>query len=622
LAFRKILRVVDRRHRGQGLVEYAAIAASLAFIGVVGFNSLADAEKGYLQNFPKNGVVPSVPGELLHFTQMDAVSCAPTTVQLNSPITCNNPTVYDIHFPAADRNPPLGMLNFYLDGTVLIPSMSCSLVPKTASTSGCPSATITYTPTNPALATGAARTFVVSYEQQTSNHLGASVTSSAFSIVNWAFIPAPVCVNEGGTFPMPNWVEVGHPITCTATLVNSVTSTGVPNIDLTWSIASGGSGNGVPYLTCWTGGNSALFGGLTGMLYGSSVPAQNPCAMSSGPSATLRCLTDSNGQCKIVYRRIRQQPFATPSGTELQAGPEFLAVTPTFLPIPSPSPAAIAVQDTKSGRPHPAWTWVTCSAGSNTSVKAPVSFPLNVASFQSTPEIQVIGPMGTVGTVSCAPIVVDSELDNAALSCTSTPATCYAPSLDPDRFGANAPVGTIGWEMSATGSANALSACTLSRRDTLVPQAPQQAPFASDCPSVNVQLTNSVAPGGPTLTLVAEYTSTLGVPDHSDSHAAPVVAGAAMLLHQANPKLSESQILSILKSTGSKNWDGDTEYPATYLTYRRLDLDNAIRAALSRRTKTRDAKRTRPAAEPVVHSPQPKNELIGLFNAGNRVSFD
>jgi subtilisin family serine protease len=105
------------------------------------------------------------------------------------------------------------------------------------------------------------------------------------------------------------------------------------------------------------------------------------------------------------------------------------------------------------------------------------------------------------------------------------------------------------------------------------------------------------------------------------SFAAPQVAGAAMLLHQANPKLSAAQILSILKSTASKNWDGDLEYPATYLTYRRLDLDNAIRSALSRKSKTRDASRTRPQTEAVVESPQEKKELMGVFNTGNRISF-
>ncbi len=105
------------------------------------------------------------------------------------------------------------------------------------------------------------------------------------------------------------------------------------------------------------------------------------------------------------------------------------------------------------------------------------------------------------------------------------------------------------------------------------------------------------------------------------SYAAPEVAGAAMLLHQANPKLSEPQILAILKSTASKNWDGDTEYPATYLTYRRINLLSAIRAALGRKASGARTSRTRPQ-EAVVESPQPKQELLGLFSAGGRISFE
>src|SRR5207248_10435403 len=79
------------------------------------------------------------------------------------------------------------------------------------------------------------------------------------------------------------------------------------------------------------------------------------------------------------------------------------------------------------------------------------------------------------------------------------------------------------------------------------------------------------------------------------SYAAPEVAGAAMLLHQANPRLNVTQILGILKATGSKNWDGDSEYPATYLTYRRLNVYAAIRSALSKKSvRTRDTSRALP----------------------------
>ncbi len=78
-----------------------------------------------------------------------------------------------------------------------------------------------------------------------------------------------------------------------------------------------------------------------------------------------------------------------------------------------------------------------------------------------------------------------------------------------------------------------------------------------------------------------------------------------------------NEILNILKLTGSKNWDGDAEYPATYLTYRRLDLDNAIRSALSRKHKTRTS-RVRPQAE----SSQPTTKNAPLFNFTHQINFD
>ena len=95
-----------------------------------------------------------------------------------------------------------------------------------------------------------------------------------------------------------------------------------------------------------------------------------------------------------------------------------------------------------------------------------------------------------------------------------------------------------------------------------------------------------------------------------------------MLLHQANPKLSATQILGILKASASKNWDGDLEYPATYLTYKRLDLDNAIRSALSKKSaRTRDSSRARPEAAEIVESPQKKDELTSVFNSENRITL-
>src|SRR4051812_19318138 len=61
------------------------------------------------------------------------------------------------------------------------------------------------------------------------------------------------------------------------------------------------------------------------------------------------------------------------------------------------------------------------------------------------------------------------------------------------------------------------------------------------------------------------------------SFSAPFAAAAAALLKQEDSSLSPSQIMSILDSTGSPNFDGDSERGAvTNMTFPRLNIDAAI----------------------------------------------
>src|SRR5437870_4223768 len=165
---RIVSRFLKGRQRSQGLVEYGVIAASMAFVGVAGFNALSGAQKAYLTEFPKNGDVPAAPGALLHPVQLDPLACNPPTVTLNSPITCNVPNVYDNFNNPTDRNPPLGYLDFYLDGNIWI--SACALAAKTSTSSACGISTLSWTPTDAALATGTPHSIQVKYEMETSNH--------------------------------------------------------------------------------------------------------------------------------------------------------------------------------------------------------------------------------------------------------------------------------------------------------------------------------------------------------------------------------------------------------------------------------------------------------------------
>lgn len=68
------------------------------------------------------------------------------------------------------------------------------------------------------------------------------------------------------------------------------------------------------------------------------------------------------------------------------------------------------------------------------------------------------------------------------------------------------------------------------------------------------------------------------------SFSAPFVAGAAAILKQIDSNFTPHDIMSILRTSGVDNFDGDNEAtPNTQLSWPRLDLDNAIALGLARR---------------------------------------
>lgn len=69
------------------------------------------------------------------------------------------------------------------------------------------------------------------------------------------------------------------------------------------------------------------------------------------------------------------------------------------------------------------------------------------------------------------------------------------------------------------------------------------------------------------------------------SFAAPFIAGAAAIIKQIDPTFTAHDVISILRTSGIDNYDGDNEVsPVSGYTYPRLDLDNAIYLALQRRS--------------------------------------
>ncbi|MCS7032874.1 MAG: S8 family serine peptidase, partial [Phycisphaerae bacterium] len=67
------------------------------------------------------------------------------------------------------------------------------------------------------------------------------------------------------------------------------------------------------------------------------------------------------------------------------------------------------------------------------------------------------------------------------------------------------------------------------------------------------------------------------------SYAAPFVAGAAVLLRQADPTIAPAEIASVLRASGRDNLDGDDEFGSTTgLRFPRLNLPAAVGLALAR----------------------------------------
>jgi Subtilase family len=89
------------------------------------------------------------------------------------------------------------------------------------------------------------------------------------------------------------------------------------------------------------------------------------------------------------------------------------------------------------------------------------------------------------------------------------------------------------------------------------------------------------------------------------SFATPIVAGAAAILKQIDPSFTPKDIISILRSSGVDNYDGDGEAgPTTGLIFPRIDIDNAITLALARR------------------SGQPSSVNVGVDGKDNGVKLD
>jgi hypothetical protein len=517
----------SNRQRSQGLVEWSLMAASLAFVGVVGFNAVATGEHDYLANLPTNPVAPSAPGSLMHPTAVTIGSGCPSTSKLGVTITCTA-TVTDMYGNPADLNPPWGTINWYLTavGQPAGPPIYSCWLPHltTGSTNTC---TMTWMPTSSTNATGS-YTLLAKYEAPESNHYPSQSSLGLLLTANLMWTTG--CVNDllGGSPPATS-VEIGHPLRCTVTLADGSAGAGfvtVPkNTQIDWSSAN--YAGGTPNFTCAT---TSVVGGVL-------QTAGQPC---NNAGTSYSCLTDSGGTCSVVYRHlydssgggIGANPALTLAASTYGIGaaspPLYLSITRT----PDQHPTGIVVLCDNADSPaghlkvfqfnlgdkgdssshYPGATFGNAWFGGTTSAANPGGSP--PGTYGGTKDLDVFGtPHGT--NVACAVWVYDSVNGGA-----NNPAVSSSP--NPNLQESFPPSGVVTVSFSANGGPAVPitgAQCTLTpvAAATQPVQSGTQAPFFSFCP-VNISIGGGSV-GGPQEYIVVSYS---GEATSNPAHSAPV----------------------------------------------------------------------------------------------------
>lgn len=414
--------------RAEAMVEYALIAASVAFVAVAGWSVLRDHEVEYFSALPMQPTPPSAPGALLHPTAIEATNCTPNPLQFGQHLVCSVPRVFDTLSNPADRSSPLGTITWFMDGTP-IAGGACALTPLAADSSTCAGMlSMSLTLSDPNLADSTHQVWAA-YTQPTTNHLPSTGASFSLFIQRWLLVPGfgtNLCANSING--QPDSVEVGHPITCSARLIDLAPELGNSQ-GLTWEASTAGQGRGV--FTCATTGDLSLLW-------------NNACA----PATTWTCapaVTD----CTVVYHRLNNvgSPIGAQNDTLHVHGHGLDLIANLRVTVPAA---------------HGSATWATCERTPTGSFQVQA----RQTKFAATTSKSL-----TENSVTCTAYVVDVD-PNSALDCTQSPLACSPPGTNPDANTAFAPLGNITWTSPAL---RAPGTCQLTELSlTLVPLAQAQ----------------------------------------------------------------------------------------------------------------------------------------------------
>ena len=541
-----MLGLVRSSQKGQNLVEFGLSIAAVAFVALVGFGALGQAQAAYWGG-PMASTLNTQPPASTHFMH-DVVVAAPNCgfsgsqpflIPAGTALTCTSQTVQDQD--ASQPSPPRGSLQLQLipiapPGPTIVLG-ACPLIANgPVGQSWC--STFAWTPPSYLASTGVVYALTFVYFPS-DNHLSRASQQVQVKFTQNLHWGPTVCVNDLAGGAATTTVEIGHPLRCGTTLTDwtsgaqQIPPQGTP---ITWSAV--GYTAGTPNFTCVP--NSVA----PSVLSPPAPPPSTPAILMLAPgtscqpaATTYTCYTDTNGSCQVVFRHLYDiNGGGTGSAPVLQMQSPAYVLGPTN---PAPSASSPSLTIAPHAEQHPTGIVVLCDNADinpgHLTVQPRVLGDSDTVFSSSFPNIKFGGtttkPSGTWGGTS------DLDISPAHLATTdSTTMACIAFVYDAINAGANNPavsggaanpnkqeafppagIVSFNWYsdgLNASVPSNGTCALTPVTSGTYPLQSATQAPFISQCVAQFTISATKPASGNPQLFLNASYSGEPTTPMH------------------------------------------------------------------------------------------------------------
>ena len=398
------------RQLSQNLVEFGLSVAAVAFVAMLGFGALGQAQAAYW-GAPKPALSqpPPASGNFLHRTSIVITTCDRTSLVVGDHVNC---TIVITDTDTIHPSPPVGSAGVLVDDGASLSGCS-SLSPL----GGSPPASKCDFSWQPAQSDIGPRTLTPTYTPTDGIH-GAPSSASPYPILVQPRVDVKVNPSADCAVPWTNTpahVEIGHPIICTVSVTDHTTHAAMSNAQVTWHADPIPGPIGAPLFTCFSNNSAA---------------ALNGCPT---PASTYPCVTDATGTCKIVFRY-----FPTSDADTISIPGKTVTVTATAFPTDQSSDnlATASVTIGRAQSDHGAGFSVSCAwiTGGSVTSDPPVGWPVpnystRVVSSLSTLHVHSGGGPVATATVTCTVVVFDPS----ASASLDIPSPCvYSGPLSPD----------------------------------------------------------------------------------------------------------------------------------------------------------------------------------------------